>query len=127
MLETINTAKGEQLLKANLIPLEARLNKAKYSFNQNEFDGLVSFGYNLGEGSLQKVIDTWNSTHDIKQVTAQMALYVYVTQGGVKVKSAVLEKRRASEIMTVLSPTFPVLAVVGLASIVAMYALVRKS
>lgn len=120
---TINQSTADTLFRSDLAPLENLLNKAKYAFNQNQFDALVSFGYNCGTGALQKVIDTWNSTHDASKVTAQMALYTktHDNNTGNLVPSSALEQRRASEIMTFNSPAFPTLAVVGLASLVAMW------
>jgi lysozyme len=122
---SISTSTADTLFKNDTAPLEAQLNAAKYPFNQNQFDALLSFGYNTGSGSLALVIKNWNTNHDPKKVTAEMAAYTKVTVGGLKQPSSALEQRRASEILTFLEPKFPVLAVVGLASLVALYALSR--
>jgi len=120
--QTITTVKGEQLLRADVAPLEAQLNNAKYKFNQNQFDGLVIFGYNTGSGSLAKCIDTWNATHDINKVTAEMAKYTKVQKTpGVYTQSPTLEQRRAFEISWMQRPVVPILAIfVG--SLLALYA-----
>ena len=46
----ITTAKADALLKKDLAAAEAAVNKyySKYKWNQNEFDALVSFAYNVG-------------------------------------------------------------------------------
>lgn len=46
---TITQAKATSLLKSDLAKFEKLVNKyEKYKFNQNEFDALVSFAYNIG-------------------------------------------------------------------------------
>ena len=48
--QTITAAQGEQLLTNDLKKFESRVDKYNnvYKFNQNEFDALVSFAYNIG-------------------------------------------------------------------------------
>lgn len=47
---TITSDRAEELLKADLITYENKVNAycSKYDFNQNEFDALVCFAYNVG-------------------------------------------------------------------------------
>lgn len=48
--QVITAAQGEQLLANDLKKFEAKVNEYsnRYNFNQNEFDALVSFAYNIG-------------------------------------------------------------------------------
>ena len=48
--QTITAEQGEQLLVNDLKKFEAKVNEYsnRYNFNQNEFDALVSFAYNIG-------------------------------------------------------------------------------
>ena len=47
----ITEAQGEEYLKANLIAFERYLNGLGLALNQNQFDALVSFIYNVGTGN----------------------------------------------------------------------------
>ncbi|QQL51086.1 lysozyme [Mucilaginibacter ginkgonis] len=120
---TITTSQAETLMRNDLAPLEGQLNKAKYPFNQNQFDALVSFGYNTGSGSLAKVIDTWNTTHSTSKVTAQMALYTktHDNKTGELVASSALEKRRAAEVTLFNNPSVPVIAIAAIAFATSLY------
>lgn len=53
----ITQAKAESLLKSDLERFEKGVNRLDYiyDFNQNEFDALVSFSYNLGVGCLNQL------------------------------------------------------------------------
>lgn len=88
---TITQAQADAYLVKDLAQFESKVNKymSKYNFNQNQFDALVSFAYNIGS------IDglTKNGTRTIAQISAKFASYN--TQKG-KVLSG-LTKRRAAE------------------------------
>ena len=47
----ITKAQGEEYLKADLIAFERYLNGLGLALNQNQFDALVSFIYNVGTGN----------------------------------------------------------------------------
>ena len=52
---TITQQQAEQLLINDLVQFERRVNDlVTVQINQNQFDALVSFAYNLGVGALQK-------------------------------------------------------------------------
>ena len=50
----ITEAQAEQFLKEDLITFEKAVNTQNLSINQNQFDALVSFIYNIGVGNFQK-------------------------------------------------------------------------
>lgn len=73
MSTKITQTKAETLLKEGLRPYEAKVNKydSKYHWNQNQFDALVSFCYNLGN------IDglTANGTRGINEIANKFTAY----------------------------------------------------
>ena len=50
----INLAMAEKMLRSDIAPLEKTINKLGINFRQGQFDALVSFMYNLGEGAFAK-------------------------------------------------------------------------
>ena len=50
----ISEAQAEEYLKADLIAFERYLNGLGLALNQNQFDALVSFIYNVGTGNFSK-------------------------------------------------------------------------
>ena len=87
----ITQAQADAYLVADLEKFEDKVNKyqAKYNFNQNQFDALVSFAYNVG--SIDQL--TANGTRTIAQISAKIPEYC---KSGGKVLSG-LVKRRAAE------------------------------
>lgn len=87
----ITQSRADALLVSDLAKFEAKVNKyqAKYNFNQNQFDALVSFAYNVGS------IDglTNNGKRTIAQISTKFAAY---NKSGGKVLTG-LTKRRAAE------------------------------
>ena len=49
---TITEAQCDALLAADLAPVEAVIGRVKVPVTQNEFDALVSLGFNIGIGGL---------------------------------------------------------------------------
>lgn len=88
---TITQAQAEAFLVSDMVKYERKVNKyqAKYNFNQNQYDALVSFAYNVGS------IDglTKSGTRSIAQISEAITLY---NKGGGKVLPG-LVKRRAEE------------------------------
>ena len=87
---TITQEQAEVYLRQDVAEAEAAVNKySGYGFNQNQFDALVSFAYNVGN------IDqlTANGTRSIEQISAKLPEYVY--SSGVKMQGLV--NRRAAE------------------------------
>ena len=87
---TISEAQAEAYLRQDVKEAENAVNKyAGYVWNQNEFDALVSFAYNIG--SIDQL--TNNGRRSIERISAKIPEYVY--SGGVKLEGLV--RRRAAE------------------------------
>lgn len=52
--QTISEAQAESLLKGDLLSFEKSVLSHKLELNQNQFDALVSFVYNLGAGNFSR-------------------------------------------------------------------------
>jgi len=89
---TITQSKAESLLREGLKSYEAKVNKytAKYNWNQNQFDALVSFCYNIGN------IDglTANGARSISEVAAKITSY---NKAGGKVLPGLTNRRNAEK------------------------------
>ena len=103
----ITQSKADALLVSDLAKFEAKVKKyqAKYNFNQNQFDALVSFAYSVGS------IDglTANGTRTIAQISSKFA--AYNKSGGRKrsreEKSGKPEKTATKNILKGLAMVFP--------------------
>ena len=87
---TISEAQAEAYLRQDVAEAEAAVNKyAGYGWNQNQFDALVSFAYNVGN------IDglTNSGRRSVAEISAKLSEYVYSV--GVKLEGLV--RRRAAE------------------------------
>lgn len=91
MGQTITQAQAESFLKDDLIKYEKRVQQYDniYHWNQNEFDALVSFAYNIG--SINQL--TANGTRSRTQIAQKMLAY---NKAGGKVLSG-LKRRREAE------------------------------
>lgn len=99
--QKITEEEAEQLLKNDLKTFETGVNiliLARYKFNQNEFDALVSFAFNLGFGNLEKL--TGKGKRNKGQIADAIPLY---NKAGGKVLSG-LTKRRKEEQKLFLTP-----------------------
>ena len=52
--DVITEEEAEQLLLEDLIVVENEINKHNLDINQNQFDALVSFVYNVGQGNFER-------------------------------------------------------------------------
>ncbi len=95
---TITPVKAEQLLKSDLAKFEKHVQNfdSKYHWNQNEFDALVSFAFNVG--SINQL--TANKTRTKAQIAQAMLLY---NKANGKVLPG-LTKRRQAERQLFLTP-----------------------
>ena len=89
--QTITQAQAEEYLKQDLSKAESNVNSfnSKYNFNQNQFDALVSFAFNIG--SINQL--TANGTRSISQISAKILEYDH--DNGKEVEG--LTKRRKAE------------------------------
>lgn len=88
----ITESDAENYLLEDLKRFENAVNKllTHYKLNQNEFDALVSFTYNLGEGNLTKL--TKNNTRNKGQIADAMLLY---NKAGGQVLKGLVRRRQA--------------------------------
>lgn len=90
---TITIAEAESLLAQDLSKAEAEVNKySKYNFNQNQFDALVSFAYNIG--SIKQL--TANGKRSIATIASKIPEYNHA--GGV-VNNGLTQRRRQEQLL----------------------------
>ena len=90
---TITIAQAEQLLAEDLAEAEAKVNKySKYNFNQNQFDALVSFAYNIG--NIDKL--TANGRRSIATIASKFPEY---NHAGGKVVNGLTQRRRKEQLL----------------------------
>ncbi len=89
--QAITEKEAVELLKADLNKFENHVDgfRKKYNWNQNQFDALVSFAYNIG--SINQL--TANGTRTIQQISSKITAY---NKAAGKVLKG-LERRRAAE------------------------------
>lgn len=106
--QVITKRQAEEMLDLDLARFVAAVNRYdyKYDFNQNEFDALVSFTYNLGEGCLDQV--TANGTRTKAQIAEKMLLYY--NAGGKKITGLVNRRKAEHDLFcsgsTAISPAY---------------------
>ena len=87
--QTITKVQAEELLQKDLEKFEQKVNKYNnvYNFNQNQFDSLVSFCYNVGN------IDTLTAkgTRTIKEISEKILAY---NKSGGKVINGLTNRRK---------------------------------
>lgn len=87
--QKISAAQAEAYLKADLEKYEKKVGKySGYGWNQNEFDALVSFAYNVG--SIDQL--TANGTRNRKVIAEKILLY---NKGDGKVLPGLVKRRQA--------------------------------
>ena len=91
--QTITQAQADNYLRADVANAEKYVNKhhAHYNFNQNQYDALTSFTFNLGGGNLTKLTNSDKRT--ILEISEKIPAY---NKAGGKVLNG-LVKRRAEE------------------------------
>lgn len=96
----ISETQAINFLKNDIVKAENQVNKyqSKYNFNQNEYDALCSFAFNIG--SINQL--TANGTRD--RETIRIALPKYCNAGGKKLQGLV--NRRNEELALFNTPIF---------------------
>jgi len=89
--EVITMERATELLKLDLQNAEAAVNKAG-EWNQHEFDALVSFTYNCGQGNMARLI----RNRDKAQIADAMLLYVKA--GGITLQGLVRRRKAEREL-----------------------------
>ncbi|WP_443864015.1 lysozyme [Fusobacterium ulcerans] len=93
----ITKEQSRELLKLDIKRFEDIVNKSiRVTLKQCEFDALVSFTFNVGEGAFSKsaLVNKINSSASLKEIETQFRRWIY---GGGKVLQ-VLQGRREREI-----------------------------
>lgn len=87
---TITREEARKLLEADLLSFEKKVSKydSKYDFNQNEFDALVSFAYNVG--NIDQLTAKGTRTRD--KIAECMLLY---NKSGGRVLNGLTKRREA--------------------------------
>ena len=92
--DTMTRAQAEKLLKSDISSYEKKVDKYNkvYGFNQNEFDALVSFCYNVGN------IDTLtaNGTRSRSEISKKML--AYNKSGGAVLKGLTNRRKKEQEL-----------------------------
>lgn len=103
--DTITEAQAEEYLKADLAKFEANVDKynSKYGWNQNEFDALVSFAFNIGS------IDQLTANGTRSRVTIAEKMLCYNKAGG-KVIDGLADRRKAERELFMTPVTKPIQA-----------------
>ena len=88
--QKITLDQADKMLKSDLKKYEANVNKYMkiYNFNQNQFDALVSFAYNIG--SIDTLTD--NGRRSIDAIKKKLPLY---TKAGGKTLAGLIRRREA--------------------------------
>lgn len=96
--QRITEAEAETLLRADLTKFEEWVNTIpEFTTNQNQFDALVSFTYNLGPGNLQRLC----KGRSAEEVAEHMTAYI---NSGSDIFREGLKKRRQTEKELFLTP-----------------------
>jgi len=86
--QPITQGQADEFLRSDLAKFEKSVNATGLQLNQNQFDALVSFTYNLGAGNLKKLITNRN----LSQIADAMLLY---NKAGGKVLNGLVKRRQA--------------------------------
>lgn len=101
--QTITKAQAEELLKQDVARFVKHVNSymPKYNFNQNQFDALVSFAYNLG--NINQL--TASGTRTVKQISNSIPLYC--RSNGTVLRGLVNRRAKEKELFDRATATTP--------------------
>lgn len=100
----ITQAKAEELLATSLDARYEPSVRKLGDLNQNQYDALVSFCYNLGPGIFKGSLLSAITKQDWDSVAEQMLMYNKARVNGVLTELAGLTRRRKSEVRLLLRP-----------------------
>ena len=100
----ITQAQADQLLIDHLKAYENAVNKLGVSLNQNQYDALVSFCYNLGPGIFKGNLLTSIKGQNWSNVASQILMYNKARVNGVLTELKGLTRRRQAESELFLKP-----------------------
>lgn len=94
--QCISKSKAEELLLDDVVPIERFINSLQTGLNQNQFDALVCFAYNVGIGNLNRssLLSLIRRGAKEEAIREQWMRWVHVG----KEKSSVLKTRRQIEV-----------------------------
>jgi lysozyme len=96
----ITLAQADYILDQDLPGMyEPAVNRQAPQANQNQFDALISFTYNLGPGDLATMLH-----HGFDQAPVQMPAWHWMEKDGVEVESPPLLARRMKEVVLFNTP-----------------------
>ena len=102
--QVITQQQAEDYLRIDLGKYEEAVNKLGVTFNQNQFDALVSFCYNLGTGIFKGNLLNAIKKQDWYEVADQVLLYNKARVNGVLKPLTGLTRRREAEARLFLKP-----------------------
>ena len=90
--DTINEAQAKTLLSEDLQTAEREVNRHKLNINQNQFDALVSFTFNIGTGAFRRstLLKRVKANPNDPDIANQFKRWVY---GGGKVIPGLVRRR----------------------------------
>lgn len=98
----ITQREADQLFKQDLVKFENAVNDLGLVLNQNQFDALVSFAYNLGPGNLRKLCNG----RSLQQIAEAMTQY---NRAGKVVYSGLTKRREEEKAMFLSKGSAPAL------------------
>ena len=92
--DVISKWQAEELLRKDVLTAERAVNRQRLPLNQNQFDALVSFTFNLGVGSLQRSTLLRRARVNVNDpgIAAEFKKWVY---GGGRVLPGLVKRRQA--------------------------------
>ena len=100
---SITQKQAEEFLKGDIKPVERLLNGMGINYTQNQFDALVDFIYNLGEGNFKKSTMYKNIVARKSDIEITDQMVKWVNAGGRPLLG--LKKRRVAEANMFLGKT----------------------